>query len=167
MCRRKVQQPEALRGRLYREHRAGSSSICLLPCDKPLWKQQREKQCERLHYIHITGPPVLTQTTGGPAWFHACFPPKDPVMDAYIWWATLPTTNEKDVDSPAVRTNKHSEHVLWPSFHLLFTVPFTASPTNAMEMNKAMTSSVELRGNGNTCKGAKKRSVIAHIFSKT
>lgn len=28
-------------------------------------------------------------------------------------------------------------------------VPFTASPTNAMEMNNAMTSSVELGDNGN------------------
>lgn len=27
---------------------------------------------------------------------------------------------------------------------LLFTVPFTASPTNAIEMNNAMTSSVDL-----------------------
>lgn len=30
--------------------------------------------------------------------------------------------------------------------NLLLTVPFTASTTNAMEMNRAMTSSVDLKG---------------------
>lgn len=41
-------------------------------------------------------------------------------------------------------------------------MPFTASPTNAMEMNNAMTSSVDLGKNGNQ----QEPRVIIHVLSK-
>lgn len=49
-------------------------------------------------------------------------------------------------------------NVVWPRLDLLLTVPFTASPTNAMEMNNAMTSSVELEDIGN------KRSMVFFLY---
>jgi len=51
------------------------------------------------------------------------------------------------------RREKHSNRFL----DLLLTVPFTASPTNAIEMNNAMTSSVEL--GDNKCKKNNKKSM--------
>lgn len=44
------------------------------------------------------------------------------------------------------------DNVLGPCIDLLLTVPFTASPTNAIEMNNAMTSSVDLGDNEKSTK---------------
>lgn len=62
---------------------------------KPLWGRHKLKQRERLHYIHIIGLSVFPRHTGGgPVWFHARFSPQDSVMDLFMWWATLPVTND-------------------------------------------------------------------------
>lgn len=55
------------------------------------------------------------------------------------------TNKRMNVSFPC--SHKNAENVFRPCTDLLFTVPFTASPTNAIEMNKAMTSSVDLEKN--------------------
>lgn len=53
------------------------------------------------------------------------------------------------------------DRVLRPRVDLLLMVPLTASPTNAIEMNNAMTSSVDLENNENQ----PKLGVISHVLS--
>lgn len=129
------------------------------------------KQRGSLHYICIAGLGVSARLTTGPAvWCHACFSPKDPVMDTCTCWLTpikpaLPGTNDCwDVFAPLCwagerPTIKNTLQWLWRD--LLLIVPFTASPTNAMEINNAMTSSVDLGKNGNQ----QKPKLIIHVRS--
>lgn len=55
----------------------------------------------------------------------------------------------KSTDASFPRSHRKAENAVRPRTNVLLTVPFAASPTNAMEMNNAMTSSVDLEKNRN------------------
>lgn len=62
------------------------------------------------------------------------------------------------------RSHRKAENVFQPRTDLLFTMPFTASPTNAIEMNNAMTSSVDLEKNRNIQLGLMYSSMASSVF---
>lgn len=67
-----------------------------------------------LHYICITGGGSVRLTRGPAVWCHACFSPKDPVMDMYTCQLapikpTLPVTNDCwDVFAPLCWTSERA-----------------------------------------------------------
>lgn len=58
----------------------------------------------------------------------------------YVFLIGFNIHDRRKLDVSLPRSHRKAEN----AFVLLFTVPFTASPTNAIEMNNAMTSSVDL-----------------------